>query len=399
MTTPSKNVHEVSIDTARLIVSPFVGPPYTTVLGDFNYGWVDDVRPESSNAPRVGGYKCCSPWLHTGGDIRARSSGATIVYNTTNKQKLTWPGLSFWGQSNALNPPTAALPTGGIINRAEQKALEKLKSQDFHLGNFLAEGKRTINLVASGSTTIANAVLGFRRRYPGDWDLVRAWQSGNLPRHLWCKIPQKWLELQYGWIPLMSDIFGAAHHLSKTSRKEIPFIVVKSTVKDKDLLLKTHPGRSLNCAARAWFEVQQKVGVQLTYKLNSPILAELSSLGLINPAEIIWELTRYSFVVDWFLPVGAWLSSLTGDVGYSFVTGSQSRTARMRYQRSELFYNPPLAPNLKVLQNNPPGWSGERKSFSRTCYESSPVPGLYVKNPLSLKHAANGIALLARAFR
>ena len=175
--------------------------------------------------------------------------------------------------------------------------------------------------------------------------------------------------------------------------------MVKSRSEDKRLILKSHPGRGLNCYCQTWFEVEDKVGVQLTYKLSSPVLAELSSLGLINPAEIIWELTRYSFVVDWLIPVGGWLSSLTSDVGYSFVSGSLSRTARMRYQSSDVLFNPPLAPNLSVLQLSPPRWAGTRKSFVRTCYAGSPVPGLYVKNPLSLKHAANAIALLAKAFR
>jgi hypothetical protein len=33
-------------------------------------------------------------------------------------------------------------------------------------------------------------------------------------------------------------------------------------------------------------------------------------LGLLDPATVLWEIIPYSFVVDWFLPIGSYLDNL-----------------------------------------------------------------------------------------
>jgi hypothetical protein len=47
-------------------------------------------------------------------------------------------------------------------------------------------------------------------------------------------------------------------------------------------------------------------------RLIAELYEELSlqrSLGLVNPLEIAWEVVPYSFVVDWFLPVGSYIAA------------------------------------------------------------------------------------------
>lgn len=48
---------------------------------------------------------------------------------------------------------------------------------------------------------------------------------------------------------------------------------------------------------------------------------KIQQLGLDDPLGLIWELTPYSFVVDWFLPVGQWLSSFRSIKGLTFQGG------------------------------------------------------------------------------
>ena len=324
--------------------------------------------------------------------------GSCTFFDKTLRNLITYPGLSFWGAGNTLEPPWPTLPGSNMISAAEVKALNKLKDQDFHLGNFLAEADKTISMVESRARQIASAALAWRRRNPRLWPLVRQWERGRLPRHLWCKIPGSWLELQYGWIPLMSDVWGAVHHLQKSSKRDIPYVIVRSGLSDQAETVVSKPGRTLGAIASCTFKTDLRVNVQLVYKLNSPVLQELSSLGLINPAEILWELLPYSFVVDWFLPIGSWLGSLTGDVGFSFVTGSLSRKAKMVFGGSRITAVT-SSPTVEVRTLTPPSWTGARETFVRTCYAGSPVPGLYVKNPLSLTHVANAMSLLVQAFR
>jgi hypothetical protein len=42
--------------------------------------------------------------------------------------------------------------------------------------------------------------------------------------------------------------------------------------------------------------------------------AILHSLGVTKPLSVIWELVPFSFVVDWFVSVGEWISSLEDEL-------------------------------------------------------------------------------------
>jgi hypothetical protein len=287
------------------------------------------------------------------------------------------------------------MPSNNFINMIEAKALNKLKNQDIHLGNFLAEAKQTMTLFSDNAIKIANQVRNFRRRYPDDFARAAGLQRPGLPRKLWCNIPNGWLELQYGWKPLMSDIYGAIHHLARTRRKDLDIVEVKAAGKDTAISY-TYPLGDDSFAAEVPWEHIQQVFIGLKYQVMNAELAELSSLGLINPLEIVWEVTKYSFVVDWFLPVGTWLSALTADVGLNFLSGYYSVLSQMSVNGGHLTGRPTNA--VVSGDVSPPGYSGTYKNFVRKCYTSTPVPGLYFKNPLSGLHIANASALLIQAF-
>ena len=155
-----------------------------------------------------------------------------------------------------------------------------------------------------------------------------------------------------------------------------------------------------NSSAKLECKSRQDVWVSLWYSLNNPGLATQSQLGLLNPLEIVWECLPYSFVVDWAIPVGAWMSSLTADAGFSFKGGSRS---------TKIVLDDVKVKDLRLWRYSSVGtrgWSegsgptltGSAADFTRTCYLTSPVPGIYVKNPLSALHVANAIALLMQAF-
>lgn len=355
------------------------------LAGVFDY----EERPASSNCGRIRGFKLCDGFYHKGMFIKHLDASETYHPDGNPAHTITYSG-NIW---NGV-PPVPVAPSSNMINASLTKALLKLKQQDFHLGNFLAEAHKTVEMVGHNARSIANQVLAFRRKYPDLWDKVRQIETGNLPRWRWCEIPNKWLELQYGWKPLMSDIFGAMQHLQKRNKRfNIPFVFVSADVSDTVLLTSTASSRIGNTSTCYW-QNDRKVQTFLTYGLTTPVLAELSSLGLINPLEIVWEVTRYSFVVDWFLPIGSWLSALTADIGYQFITGGYSTKTKVSFSGSSV-----TGTVAHVDYVSPARYSGTRQEFRRSCYASSPSPGLYVKNPLSLTHVANALSLLVQAFK
>lgn len=378
-----------------------------------------NIHPAAANATMLKGFKYCRGWDKTFGKYTLVDSG-----NSGWRGRIyTLGGLDLYSPLGAADawflpvvdvfPGVPSLPSGNIVNAALVTALNKLKDQDFHLGNFVAEAHKSLDMIGDRFTSIAKSVESFRAKRPKDWEKVKRIQTGNLPRKWWHRIPGYWLETQYGWKPLMQDVYGALHHILRASRYEVPYVFVEShkqTVSDftHHLPLTGGPiwisGVQAGLGADLHFHDKQTVGVALVYGITSPLLAELSSLGLINPAEVLWETTRFSFVVDWALPIGPWLSALTAPVGYNFITGSLSLMTKREFVGSSMTGNMPSAvagPSYVDYYGYPsaPVMTSTVGQFTRSCYTSSPVPGLYVKNPLSFDHVANGLSLLVQAFR
>lgn len=400
MPTPPMNtdfVRQVPEIWTTQALSPTVGPVVPHVLGNGNVAWVKDIKPASGNSDRVKGFRLCRAWDHRISNISYAGTTSSYEYSSGSVKTLYRYLSGSWWQG-ARTPPTPIAPSSNMINAALVKALAKLKDQDVHLGNFLAEGGKTIDMVGHAASLIGRQVLNWRRNNPQAlWDLVRKYERGGTKREDWCLIPKSWLELQYGWKPLMSDVQGALAHISRRDRFDIPYVSVKGHQGDVVQNTTVMNGViGLSQQTTRWNH-ERDVWVNLVYGLSTPWLAELSSLGLINPAEMVWETLPYSFVVDWFLPIGGWLAALTSNLGYQFITGSQSRKTTV--VQSGVSVKPPSNTVTEKFSVNPSYFTGKDVLFQRVCYTTSPVPGLYVKSPLSLAHATNGIALLASAFR
>lgn len=348
-----------------------------------------EVRPASSPAGRLGRFKLCADWTHN--KILLDVQPGVIRWGSDTQHQNVTSGSVYSGPLRVA----PIMPSSNMINACLTKALNKLKSQDVHVGNFVAEFHQVIDMFRGHVSNIASQVRKFRDRYPKDFAKARGLEKGGLPRVNWCEIPNRWLELQYGWKPLMSDIYGGLQHLEKRVKKNSTLnVTVRSFHQDvvDDSVTFSSVGLF---DATAHFLNQRTVRIFLVYGLASPGLAELSSLGLINPAEIIWETTRFSFVVDWFVPVSNWLSAVTAPTGYDFISGGQSVKSRRIFKGSTLAN----MGSIPVFYYSHLNIRGSAEYYTRTCYASSPVPGLYVKNPISFEHAANALALLAQAFR
>jgi hypothetical protein len=119
-------------------------------------------------------------------------------------------------------------------------------------------------------------------------------------------------------------------------------------------------------------------------------------LGIFNPLLIGWELVPFSFVVDWFIPVGSYLEGIDALLGYDSFSYSNSLLTKVSWEGKGLgrkdtgsgFY----------LDNS----YFESKKIVRLDREASAsvpfprFPGF--KDPRSLEHMANGLSLLATAF-
>lgn len=377
------------------------GNPYGQTVTYPNSKHIVDVRPASTNSPRDRrGWRNPTGWSHRKfwANILAAGSlnGSTPVGCGAGK-KQTWVAENYfsWAGTIDIDPPSCPQ---WLIDTATTKAYLALKNQKVNFSVAFAEYQETADLVANTVRRITRGVKAYRNSRPKDWAKVT---KNGLAAEGW-KVPQSWLELQYGWNPLMSDVEGACKELSDRDRhsgKPHAHVVGKSSYdefsyidKDSGFLANGLFGQRLTVHNR------YDVTIRLWYDLNCPLLALFSSLGLTNPAELIWEKVRYSFVVDWFIPIGNWLSTMDADFGWLYKTGARSLFTHTQKTSVPTIPHPDVGIyHADANFTSPCKYDGVRSE--RTVLGVPPGVGLpHFKNPFSAKHLANALSLLAQAF-
>lgn len=324
-------------------------------------GWLDpkgySMLMQSRRGP-VGNLR----WLYPG------NVGASLSGDLT-----PWVGGTF----DEMGP--LPFPAG---DRAIIKALLALKDQHINLGVAFAEMQQTANLVGTTASRIGKAYTSFKRgRFRQGMQHLGASSR---------KVPQSWLEAQYAWKPLLGDVYGAMDALADSPRIDF-LMTTKGQVSDRDEGQRIEYSDIAN-RKLAW-ERSSGAFVRLDYLPSNIFLDTLSRVGMTNPAEVIWEKVPFSFVVDWFLPVGDYLSSFDAAIGWTFKSGSISYLQKCKTKITD----GPTSNNHYVGGK----FSGSSRFVRviRQPYTSSPLPKApRFKNPLSLGHMANGLSLLATAF-
>lgn len=277
-----------------------------------------------------------------------------------------------------------------LWERADGRALDNAKHQKVDLSVALAEARTTARMVGQTAERIANMVQAFRRKNPKKvWESVK--RGG---RHM----PSSYLEMSYGWSPLLQDVLGSAEALAEAQNLGRRFsIVVRGAASDTERFSQRSEWPGLYDLVHEG-ETKHRVEVVLRYDLPANMLDSLSSLGLTNPLTTVYELVPYSFVLDWILPVGDWLSRLDAGSYLSFIEGSRSVMSRVKSRshyedRNEFAWRYNKA--TKTLRR---GMLRAHRFYriELSSPPSNPLPSL--RSPLLLDKMAKGLSLLATAF-
>lgn len=296
-----------------------------------------------------------------------------------------------------------------LILRLNAKTLASIKDAKVNLAQAAAEASQTASLLAVTARRITKAFVLLRTGHP---ELaVRVVMGGigvkpkafNDYRTTYEKDPIRaaasfWLEIQYGWKPLLTDVFGAVEAISD-ARADRPIVhtIKKSVSVSKDYLDHSESsGEEYAYATLTRSSVQAFAHSSITYEIDNPALRLASGVGLTDPALLAWELLPYSFVVDWFLPVGKWLENAQATSGLLFKKGSISEKQIVTSSHSSSANS--WAWNF-TSASEVAGGLREEVFFERTVLTDFPVNPLpQFKNPISFGHCANALALLATAF-
>lgn len=279
---------------------------------------------------------------------------------------------------------------------------ERIQGDDFNLGVTLGEGKESLKTIADGATRIAKSLRALKKgRAVQAWNYlvvgrpktgrVTYYKDGKpLPRVPSIRdIPARevtkewiagsWLQYQYGWRPLIQDVYSASRHLAYMLNS------------DRN---KTYRVSRRVPADESWHYISIYYPDTCVAYTRKSIVArirtvdEVGLVGLKDPASVAWELVPYSFVVDWFIPIGNYLSAkdLSRRISGTFIVSTKvySRMSGLRHQGD--IYSGGKATLSEVV-------SFKREIFSSLPSVSMPVVNGYNKIA-TWTHAASAISLI-----
>jgi hypothetical protein len=262
------------------------------------------------------------------------------------------------------------------------------------LGTAFGERKQLANMLGDTATNLAKAF-----RYVRRGQVRRAMNQLGISRKHNEPIGGSWvqkiLELRYGWIPSLSDVYSAADTLSKRGKGDWR-ITAKATRKaDSEYVYRLEPLPTTNfdaCSVTA--KVMRSAFVRIDAVPDNELLISLANVGVLNPLQVAWELVPFSFVVDWGWALGNWIESLDAMLGYTQCYTSTSFLVRADWEDTGLSKEHTA---LSYTRNH---YEGRKKLvyLNRSALSGVPLPTLpRIKDPRSYAHMANGLALLAQS--
>jgi hypothetical protein len=212
-----------------------------------------------------------------------------------------------------------------------------------------------------------------------------------------------WLEFQYGWRPLLSDIHGACELIAETYHLKRPTRFGGSATVSVERVIKgwnTKFGGGNRFMEDYIFHKIENTRYILEAVEDDSVIAALSKTGITNPLLVAWELVPYSFVIDWFLPVGNYLEQMTYAQGFKFVRGTVSTRTEHRgrcivYGNQANLY---AMPYKLIVSNSPSGESGSytKKRDILTSFPYQKMPTFSPK--FGVERALSAISLLTQTF-
>jgi hypothetical protein len=343
-------------------------------------------RMRSSNPNRLGYYDAISggaykvvnnhSFLNLGGDAgtegyRCPVGGGTFFPLAFPDSKFN----TFWGTAQEYT----------LLSRF----LKKVKGHELNLGVSLAECDKLARTVGD---TLQNLAFGVADLSKGNFaSFARRFGTGapskDAQRRLrWKDVPGRFLEMRYAWAPAIQDTFEVAKAFESLSNGP------RQTTFHKAYRI----GRALHYTTNYVDNVQQQVTVSKSYLFE--MYEEMSAarqMGLANPATIIWERLPWSFVVDWFIPIGTYLD-LIGQV--PFMKGRFLVSKSIRWKSSGTYRMKTTATNTPALPFVDCDW--ERFNLQRyvTTNPGVPFPDFKVAGAVHGKRVGNAIALASQAF-
>jgi len=225
-------------------------------------------------------------------------------------------------------------------------------------------------------------------------------------------IANTWLEYRYGWKPLIMDCEATIKEFNKfRSEMMAQRLVARAglTIDRTKTVLMSLPTSSPfggENSGDVLSHHQARIAAGVIYdRSGHDVSSEIARFAGLRPCDFpatVWEIIPYSFVVDWFVNVGDWISAITPIPGITvrgnwvtYVHESTVRYCNTHYTWTlGQTYNPDHAPATYT------GSLGSSKIettlYSRACNLPITLAPTMLTNSLTSLHSADACALLVK---
>lgn len=248
------------------------------------------------------------------------------------------PGQAGYPLRKVENTSQGFLPYGALQQWSANddialngKLRTKIQGGDFNITVFFAEGRESLNTIADGANRIYRSMRALKRGNP--FEAGRALLRPGITRRVnpgvissgapeilpdfllnphakkirkeevtqeW--FAENWLQLQYGWRPIIEDTYNAARHLAYMQNRQPSSV---RTYRASRTIRAQERGYTASYFPDYAQSYTRKSIIAKVSHVNDAVLA-----GLQDPASLAWELIPFSFVVDWFIPIGNYLQAM-----------------------------------------------------------------------------------------
>lgn len=303
------------------MVAPVTGPFITTLVNvtATNYNEVQMRRSYRQIPPftlRLTWARWGHKTRHTSGQANAAFTGLWngLVSNVPPIGNVSY----FWpiqtAQTDSYNTAFSRL-----VNALRQ-------GNSANLGVSLIESGQSLKMIVQRLSSFTKAFRALRKGKLGDALAALSIRPdvASLPKRRKGQSKESWLqtvannflEYQFGWKPLCSDIWDAFTVLTADPVKPVEF-----SVGSKRQFSVSTPYDGQTAVCNGW------TGVRLacTAVTSNPNLALANQLGLVNPLTVAWEVVTLSFLFDWFANVKKLLNSFTDLWGFTVTNCAVTR--------------------------------------------------------------------------
>lgn len=289
-------------------------------------------------------------WARTPNFWQLRRQGAKLPDNNFDVNMTTTGFGEFHFSGEQWQAPNTRVFREIVRNKAElarwentgftipvfnlnSKLISKARSSDFSIPVLLAEAGRTVQMVTDTARTLGGVIYDLRRgnliSAMGrlELDPTESQVRRHRRRHGFnptLTAANYWLQLQYGWKPLLNDAKNAAEALAEKHLREERSSIssIRTGISDKKLTIMPNYLIESSPAYRGLLIQTEHASRRAVWRFRLKPQDVPGLFGLLNPTEVVWELLPFSFVADWFLPIGDYLSSLDAPMRFEHVGGT-----------------------------------------------------------------------------